>query len=207
MIKYTGRKSGKVFITPLCYADIGGEVVVCASKGGADHHPAWYLNVVDAPEIDFDVLAPGTEVHVQALAIHRDFVAKIARRAPAADLATRTVHLELDVADANRELPVGTTADVRIDVGEPEAATEIPLAAATVRGNKATLFVVDQGTAHKKTFPVKGERAGRLYVDTSLAPGSRVVTEGRALLNDKDKVTASLEQAVLQASAVPPAKP
>jgi deazaflavin-dependent oxidoreductase (nitroreductase family) len=55
MIKYTGRKSGKVFITPLCYADIGGEVVVCASKGGADHHPAWYLNVVDAPEIDFQI--------------------------------------------------------------------------------------------------------------------------------------------------------
>jgi hypothetical protein len=26
MIKYIGRKSGKVFITPLCYADIGGEV-------------------------------------------------------------------------------------------------------------------------------------------------------------------------------------
>jgi hypothetical protein len=25
MIKYIGRKSGKVFITPLCYADIGGE--------------------------------------------------------------------------------------------------------------------------------------------------------------------------------------
>jgi deazaflavin-dependent oxidoreductase (nitroreductase family) len=55
MIKYIGRKSGKVFITPLCYADIGGEVVVCASKGGADHHPAWYLNVVDTPEIDFQI--------------------------------------------------------------------------------------------------------------------------------------------------------
>lgn len=55
MVRYTGRKSGKVFITPLCYADIGGEVVVCASKGGADHHPAWYLNMVDTPEIDFQI--------------------------------------------------------------------------------------------------------------------------------------------------------
>jgi membrane fusion protein (multidrug efflux system) len=163
--------------------------------------------VVDAPEVDFDILAPGTQVQVQALAIHRDFVAKIARRAPAADLATRTVHFELDVADAKRELPVGTTADVRIEVGEPEAASEIPLAAATVRGSKATLFVVDQDTAHKQTFPVKGEREGRLFVDSSLAPGSRVVTEGRALLNDKDKVAASLERPVLQASAAPPVTP
>lgn len=55
MIKYTGRKSGKTFITPLCYADIGGEVVVCASKGGADHHPAWYLNLIETPEVEFQI--------------------------------------------------------------------------------------------------------------------------------------------------------
>ncbi len=55
LVKYTGRKSGKVFITPLTYADIGGEVVVCASKGGADHHPDWYLNLVAAEEVEFQV--------------------------------------------------------------------------------------------------------------------------------------------------------
>lgn len=55
LVKYTGRKSGKVFITPLCYADIGGEVVVCASKGGADHHPAWYLNLIEAPDVEFQI--------------------------------------------------------------------------------------------------------------------------------------------------------
>ena len=55
LIKYRGRKSGKIFITPLCYADIGGEVVICGSKGGADQHPAWYLNIKDNPEIEFQV--------------------------------------------------------------------------------------------------------------------------------------------------------
>ncbi|MCT2399877.1 nitroreductase family deazaflavin-dependent oxidoreductase [Novosphingobium mangrovi (ex Huang et al. 2023)] len=55
MIKYVGRKSGKVFITPLCYADIGGEVVICASKGGADHHPAWYLNLREMETIDIQI--------------------------------------------------------------------------------------------------------------------------------------------------------
>jgi deazaflavin-dependent oxidoreductase (nitroreductase family) len=55
MIKYTGRKSGKTFVTPLCYADIGGEVVICASKGGADHHPAWYLNLIETPEVEFQI--------------------------------------------------------------------------------------------------------------------------------------------------------
>jgi deazaflavin-dependent oxidoreductase (nitroreductase family) len=55
LVKYVGRKSGKVFITPLCYVSIGGEVVVCASKGGADHHPEWYLNIREMAEIDFQV--------------------------------------------------------------------------------------------------------------------------------------------------------
>ena len=55
MIKYKGRKSGKTFITALCYGDIGGEVVICASKGGADEHPEWYLNLIASPEIEFQV--------------------------------------------------------------------------------------------------------------------------------------------------------
>jgi len=55
LLKYIGRKSGKVFITPLCYGAIGGEVVICASKGGADHHPAWYLNLVGKETVDFQI--------------------------------------------------------------------------------------------------------------------------------------------------------
>lgn len=55
LIKYTGRKSGKIFITPLIYGDIGGEVVIVASKGGADHHPAWYLNIADSQEVEFQI--------------------------------------------------------------------------------------------------------------------------------------------------------
>jgi deazaflavin-dependent oxidoreductase (nitroreductase family) len=55
LIKYIGRKSGKTIITPLIYGDIGGEVVIVASKGGADHHPAWYLNVRDGKELSFQI--------------------------------------------------------------------------------------------------------------------------------------------------------
>ncbi|MEZ5742969.1 MAG: nitroreductase/quinone reductase family protein [Sphingomonadaceae bacterium] len=55
LLKYVGRKTGRTFITPLCYADIGGEVIICASKGGADSHPAWYLNLVSRPEVEFQI--------------------------------------------------------------------------------------------------------------------------------------------------------
>lgn len=55
LIKYKGRKSGKTFITGLCYGNIGGEVVLCASKGGADTHPDWYLNLTASKEVEFQV--------------------------------------------------------------------------------------------------------------------------------------------------------
>jgi len=55
LLKYRGRKSGKTFITPLCYGAIGGEVVIVGSKGGADHHPEWYLNLREAKEVAFQV--------------------------------------------------------------------------------------------------------------------------------------------------------
>jgi len=55
LLKYVGRKSGTTMITPLIYGDIGGEVVIVASKGGADHHPAWYLNVLASKELSFQI--------------------------------------------------------------------------------------------------------------------------------------------------------
>jgi deazaflavin-dependent oxidoreductase (nitroreductase family) len=55
LLRVLGRKSGKALILPLIYGDIGGEVVVVASKGGADHHPAWYLNITDSATVDFQV--------------------------------------------------------------------------------------------------------------------------------------------------------
>jgi RND family efflux transporter MFP subunit len=148
----------------------------------------------EVPEGDFDIVRVGTPVEIRALAIGKELRAKIARRSPAADLATRTVHIEIDVPDPDRTLPVGTTAELGLDVGEPAAATEIPLIAASVRGQKATVFVVEGQTAHKGVYAVKGERGGSLFLAPSLRSGAHVVTEGRALLKDGDRVEARLEE-------------
>jgi deazaflavin-dependent oxidoreductase (nitroreductase family) len=55
LIKVKGRKSGRTQIAPLIYGDLGGEVVIVASKGGADQHPEWYLNLRAASDIDFQI--------------------------------------------------------------------------------------------------------------------------------------------------------
>jgi deazaflavin-dependent oxidoreductase (nitroreductase family) len=47
----TGRRSGEPRSTPLIYGKRGEDHVVVASKGGAEEHPAWYLNLVEQPEV------------------------------------------------------------------------------------------------------------------------------------------------------------
>jgi membrane fusion protein, multidrug efflux system len=143
----------------------------------------------DAPEIDFDLIPPNTRVMVHLFATGHDLPATISRRAPAADPSTRTVRFEIDIPDPTRSVPVGTTGEVRIEVGTPEPATELPLYAATVRGNKATLFVVDRDVAQRRTVAVKGEAGGSLFLDAGLTAGTAVVAEGRGLLEDGDLVT------------------
>jgi hypothetical protein len=99
---------------------------------------------------------------------------------------------------------VGTTGEVRIEVGRPEPATELPLYAAMVRGAQATIFVVDDGVARSQTLAVRGEVGGALFVDPALAPDSLVVTEGRALLVSGDRVSAQEVPEVRVAAAPQP---
>ncbi len=147
----------------------------------------------DAPECDFAVVAPDIAVTVEASGI-KSLEAKVSRRAPQADESTRTIHFEVDLPNRDHLFPVGTTATLTIAVGEPEVATSIPIQAATIHGDRATVFVVDGGIAKRKTFTVLGEDAGLVYLDAKLAAGSLVVVEGRALLEDQDQVTAKVRQ-------------
>lgn len=55
LARYKGRKSGKTMITALGYTVHKGELVIAASKGGADVHPAWYLNIIAGGPIEIQV--------------------------------------------------------------------------------------------------------------------------------------------------------
>ncbi len=48
----TGRKSGQQRATMLTSPlQEGDTLVIVASRGGDDHHPSWYLNLRDNPEV------------------------------------------------------------------------------------------------------------------------------------------------------------
>jgi deazaflavin-dependent oxidoreductase (nitroreductase family) len=65
LLTTTGRRSGKRHTIPLLYlADPPGYVVI-ASWGGRDHHPDWYLNLLDHPEATVNVEGRRDEVRAR----------------------------------------------------------------------------------------------------------------------------------------------
>ncbi len=145
----------------------------------------------EVPESDFASIAPGKPVRIHLLSTGQNVTSTISRRAPGADESTRTVHVEIDLPNRDEQYPVGTTAELTLDVGKPIPATEVPLAAAAVRGKQATVVVVASEVAHRRTVTVVGERGASLFTDPALS-GAFIVLEGRDSLSDGDRVLASI---------------
>lgn len=56
-----GRRSGELRRTALVYGRDGDRYVLAASNRGADHHPAWYLNLLAEPDVTVQV---GTRIFI-----------------------------------------------------------------------------------------------------------------------------------------------
>jgi membrane fusion protein (multidrug efflux system) len=148
---------------------------------------------LDVPERDFALVEPGKIAKVTVLSLGRTLSATIARRSPEAEPSTRTIHVELDLSDAKRQMPVGTTAMVEVEMEQSRPALELPLSAARIKGDSATLFVLQGDRAEKLQASVLGERDGKIFVEPSFPEGTKVVSEGRSLLANGDAVTSTLE--------------
>ncbi len=51
LLDYRGRRSGTWRRTVLIYGRDGEDHLVVASNGGSDKHPAWYLNLLENPDV------------------------------------------------------------------------------------------------------------------------------------------------------------
>ena len=55
LLTTTGRKTGEPRTSPVVHTVDGDDLVVIASKAGADDHPAWYLNLVANPTVTVEL--------------------------------------------------------------------------------------------------------------------------------------------------------
>jgi membrane fusion protein, multidrug efflux system len=85
-------------------------------------------------------------------------------------------------------------------VGVVQDAIELPLRAATIRGTKANLFVIEGDAAKSVSARVLGESGKSVFLERFISAGTLVVLEGRAQLRNGDVVRTRVEGA---ASPVP----
>lgn len=100
LLEHRGRRSGRLFTTPLLYLRSGEDVVVVGSQGGLPRHPQWYFNLLVHPE---------TRVHLKGRR-GVPVTARVAEGAERAQLWPRLVELYADFAKyqawTDREIPV-----------------------------------------------------------------------------------------------------
>jgi F420H(2)-dependent quinone reductase len=94
-----GRKTGRLRTTPVLYLEDGRDLIVVASFGGNDMHPAWYLNLKQCP--DAEILISGERRRVSAREIASEEKKLIWPRLV-------TLYLQFDVYQqrTSREIPL-----------------------------------------------------------------------------------------------------
>jgi len=55
LLTTTGRKSGSEYTTPLIFGEDSGRYLIVGSRGGAETHAQWYLNLRKNPEVGVQV--------------------------------------------------------------------------------------------------------------------------------------------------------
>jgi deazaflavin-dependent oxidoreductase (nitroreductase family) len=55
LLHVRGAKTGRLRVTPLLFTPRGEDLVLVASKAGAERHPSWYHNLTAHPEVEVEV--------------------------------------------------------------------------------------------------------------------------------------------------------
>ncbi len=84
LLTTTGRRSGRTHTAPLTYLRIDGRIILIASYGGANRHPAWYLNLDARPAVEVQRWRRSRPMTARTLSgTDREAVwSKVVRRAP-----------------------------------------------------------------------------------------------------------------------------
>jgi len=101
-----GKRSGKTRVNPMMYLKDGERYLVFASKGGADTHPDWFLNLKAHPDVQIEVGDEKIDVHAEEIKgpEHDTFYARQAKLYPGfAEYQRKTKRIIPVVALAKRK--------------------------------------------------------------------------------------------------------
>jgi len=135
----------------------------------------------------FAHLKLGDSVSLQADGSGAVITGKIARLVSAADPATHTYLVKIDLPQGT-QLKSGMYVQVAFPTGQRES-VRVPQSAVLDRAGITGVFVMDdQGIAHYRMVRVGTTSDGQVEIQAGLTPGERVVTSATAQLQSGDKI-------------------
>jgi RND family efflux transporter MFP subunit len=145
--------------------------------------------VVNIVEKDLKQVEPGDMADVEVDAFPGEkFSGRIARVAPVLYPATRTIPIEIEIANASFRLKPGMYARVGITTEERPDALVIPAnAVVDVGGQRGVFMAQADNTATFRPIEIGIEADDKVEVRGGLSEGDRVVTTGAAALREGDR--------------------
>ncbi|HEU5429352.1 MAG TPA: nitroreductase family deazaflavin-dependent oxidoreductase [Actinocrinis sp.] len=67
LLTTTGRRTGEPRVTPVTYAEDGGDLLVIGSNWGQERHPGWALNLRADPQATAEIRGRRTDVTARVL--------------------------------------------------------------------------------------------------------------------------------------------
>lgn len=101
---------------------------------------------------------------------------------------TKTMAVELDVANQDRAIRPGMFAHVTVELEARENALVLPAASLVTEKKKASVFVVREGIARKVPIQVGFDDGIEFEVRQGIGPGDEVIVNGKNLVADGERV-------------------
>jgi RND family efflux transporter MFP subunit len=147
--------------------------------------------VVQVPDRDVPFIHSGNEAKIQIDALPgSQFTGKVSRMADAEDPETRTMRVEIDLANTRSTLREGMYGRVKIHLDQLADALTIPSSClvGTVNEGEAEVFVVQSGVARRRKVRIGADNGLRMEVLEGLTTADRVVRRHNGALTDGTRV-------------------
>jgi RND family efflux transporter MFP subunit len=146
--------------------------------------------IVNVLEKDIPRIDVGTKAVVTVDAYPgKEFSGAIARLSEQLDLTTRTMPIEIDIANKDHILKPGMFADVSLILGEKPNALTVPTDALLKDQNGYYVYVTDKGVARRMAVRTGVEQQSRTEILSGLGDSDSVIITGQQFARDGGPVT------------------
>lgn len=139
--------------------------------------------VIPVPESAVSKIRSGSPVEVSVSTLGKKFQGKVARFADQVDMATRTMHTEVDVPNPTGELVPGMYANASLVLNDERSALSVPVQALTRTEDNVSVLLIDkQNKLEERIVRIGIETADQVEILSGLNENDLVVVGSRSQL-------------------------